>query len=88
MQIITSSRFSLNKFDWLKSLAIAAFSAPVLIILTSFTESKFDINWTEMWHLAVSSGSGYLIQKFFSGPKTTITPPITDPGTSITSNKN
>jgi len=65
----SSNQFSLNISDFLKGLAVAALSQPVLVILTSLSAGHFDINWTEQWHLAVSSGAAYLIKNYFSGPK-------------------
>ena len=63
----TSPKFSLNVQDFLKSLAVAALSQPILVILTSITAGNFNINWTEQWHLAASAGAAYLIKNFFSG---------------------
>jgi hypothetical protein len=68
----TSPKFSLTIEDYLKGLAVASLSQPILVILTSFSAGHFDINWTEQWHLAVSSAAAYLIKNFFSGPK----PPV------------
>lgn len=67
----TSPKFSLQALDFLKSLAVAALSQPILVILTSLAAGTFTINWTEQWHLAVSAGAAYLIKNFFSG----VTPP-------------
>lgn len=64
-----SSKFSLDVQDFLKSLAVASLSQPILVILTSFSAGHFNINWTEQWHLAVSAASAYLIKNYFSGPK-------------------
>ena len=63
----TSPKFSLQAMDFLKGLAVAALSQPLLIILTTIAAGHFTINWTEQWHLAVSSGAAYLIKNFFSG---------------------
>lgn len=65
----TSPKFSWNLSDFLKSLAVASLSQPILVILTSWSAAHFTINWTEQWHLAVSSGAAYLIKNYFSGPK-------------------
>lgn len=72
----TSVKNSLNWQDFGKSLLIAAFSAPILVALTSFQSGQFNINWTAEWQLAVSSAAGYLIKNFFSTPSTT--PPVTN----------
>jgi len=64
----TSPKFSWNASDFLKSLAVAAISQPLIVILTSFSAGHFNINWTEQWHLAVSAGAAYLIKNYFSGP--------------------
>lgn len=65
----TSPKYSLDLRDFLKSLAIASLSQPVLVLLTSLSAGQFNINWTEQWHLAVSSAAAYLIKNYFSGPK-------------------
>src|SRR6185295_809368 len=65
----TSPKFTWNAQDFLKGLAVAALSQPVLVILTSLSAGHFNINWTEQWHLAVSSGAAYLIKNYFSGPQ-------------------
>jgi len=77
----TSPKFWLNSLDFLKGLAVAALSQPVLIILTSLTAGQFNINWTEQWQLAVSSAAAYLIKNFFSGPAKSQTPVTPPPGT-------
>lgn len=64
----TSPKFSLQLADFLKSLAVAAISQPLLVLLTSFAAGHFNINWTEQWHLAASAGAAYLIKNYFSGP--------------------
>lgn len=76
----TSPKFSLQVLDFLKSLAVAALSQPILVILTSLSAGTFTINWTEQWHLAVSAGAAYLIKNFFSGA----TPPTSGSSTSST----
>lgn len=65
----TSPKFSWDFSDFLKSLAVASLSQPILVILTSFSAGHFDVNWTEQWHLAVSAAAAYLIKNYFSGPK-------------------
>lgn len=64
----SSPKFRLDSWDFLKSLAVAALGQPLLIILTSFSAGHFNINWTEQWQMAVSSGAAYLLKNFFSGP--------------------
>lgn len=81
--VITSKQFSLNVRDFLLSLAVAAGSGPVLILLTSLQAGQFNIDWTKLWQLAVSSAAGYLIKNFFTPAQTTIAPPATAPGTTI-----
>ena len=76
----TSPKFTLQALDFLKSLAVAALSQPILVILTSLAAGSFTINWTEQWHLAVSAGAAYLIKNFFSG----VTPPTSGSSTSMT----
>lgn len=78
----TSPKFTLQALDFLKSLAVAALSQPILVILTSLAAGSFNINWTEQWHLAVASGAAYLIKNFFSGA----TPPTS--GSSATNGTN
>lgn len=73
----TSPKFTLQALDFFKSLAVAALSQPILVILTTLSAGTFTINWTEQWHLAVSAGAAYLIKNFFSG----VTPPTS--GTSV-----
>lgn len=75
LTVVTSKKFTLNVSDFLKSLAVAALSAPLLVILTSISSGQFNINWTEEWHLAASSAAAYLIKNFFTESHTVFTPP-------------
>lgn len=84
MPITTSKQFSLNAKDFLLSLAVAALSGPVMIILTSLQAGQFNIDWTKLWQLAVSSAAGYLLKNFLTPAQTTVTPPATMPGTTTT----
>ena len=83
MSVVTSKQFTLNAKDFLLSLAVAALSGPVMILLTSLQAGQFNIDWTKLWQLAVSSAAGYLIKNFFTPAQTTVTPPATAPGTTI-----
>lgn len=64
----TSAKWKLDVADFIKSFLVAALSQPCLVILTSIAAGKFDINWTEQWHLAVSAAAAYLIKNLFSAP--------------------
>lgn len=65
----TSPKYSVNLKDAIEAALYAALVSPFLVILTSFSAGKFDINWTAEWQMAVSNLAGYLIKKYFSGPK-------------------
>src|ERR1700753_977724 len=83
MSVVTSTQFTLNCKDVLLSLPLTALSGPVLILLTSLQAGQFNIDWTKLWQLAVSSAAGYLIKNFFTPAQTTVTPPAAQPGTTI-----
>lgn len=79
MSLTTSKQFSLNIRDFLLSLAVAALSGPIMILLTSLQAGRFNIDWTQLWQLAVSSAAGYLLKNWLTPSQTVIKPPISEP---------
>lgn len=64
-----SPKYSVNLKDAVEAALYAALSAPILVVLTSLSQGKFNINWTTLWQMAVSNLAAYLIKQYFSGPK-------------------
>ncbi|MBS1915653.1 MAG: hypothetical protein JST87_05210 [Bacteroidetes bacterium] len=75
--VTTSKQFWLNVRDFLKALLVAALSTPITVTLTSFSQGKFTINFTDMWHMAAISASAYLLKNFFTPTQTVIKGDVT-----------
>lgn len=84
MATVTSKQWLVNGRDALHALAIAALTTPVSILLSSIQAGNFNIDWTNMWHLALAGGAGYILKAWIT-PSQTITtnvsgtPPTTPP---------
>lgn len=65
----TSPKYSVNLKDAVEAALYAAFVSPFLVILTSISAGKFNINWTAEGQMALSNLAGYLLKQYFSGPK-------------------
>lgn len=78
-QQITSKFLSLLPRDFLRGLVIAAITPVFTILGQSFSEGKFTIDWTSIWHVAAAAGFAYLAKNFFEPTKTIIVvkPPLT-----------
>lgn len=70
--VTTSTQWRLNLLDGAKALLVAALTTPVSIILTSFSASKFEVDWTTMWHLAVGGAAAYLLKNLGTPAQTVI----------------
>lgn len=90
--VSTTSKW-LGVQDFLKALAVAAFSAPLTAVLTSLSAGVFTINLTDTWHLAVVSAAAYLLKNLVTpsqtviqgaAPGTTTTVTIPPPGQTVT----
>ena len=70
---VTSTSKWLGVKDFLKALAVAAYTTPLTILLTSLQAGTFTINWTDEWHLAVIGAAGYLLKNLSTPSQTIIT---------------
>jgi len=73
-KVVTSKKFSLNKFDWLKALLMAA-GTPVLEYLAeSLSTGQFDtLDWKHAAAIGMSTGLLYLSKNYFTNTHTTVT---------------
>ena len=62
----TSEQFRVNMRDFIKGLAVAAFSTPITIITQSLEAGHFSFDWRAIGIVAVTSGASYLMKNFFS----------------------
>ena len=62
----TSEQWELNKKDFLKGLAVAAFTAPLTIISQSIEAGSFTFDWKMIARVAAGGAIAYLMKNFVS----------------------
>lgn len=72
-KIVTSKKFTLGKFDFLKAALMAAGSPVIEYILQSLSAGGFtDIDWKKAASIGVATGLLYLSKNFFTNSHTTV----------------
>ncbi len=61
-----SSFGSVNWYEALKGLIYAVAAAVAITIYASINAGDFKFDWTEIAHVALASGVGYIVTKFFT----------------------
>jgi hypothetical protein len=62
----TSEQWKLNKRDFLKGIAVAAFTTPVTVILQSLEAASFTFDWRMIGKVAAAGALSYLIKNFIT----------------------
>jgi len=62
----TSSLYSLNTKDILRSLLIAVATPVLAAIATSLNAGEIKINWQSLLQIGISAAAAYLIKNFFT----------------------
>lgn len=61
--------FTLNKFDWIKGLVVAVFSAVLASLASAVNVPGFDFatfDWSHLLQIAVTAGVAYLSKNFLT----------------------
>lgn len=68
----TSPILNLDLKDVAKGLLVAVISAVLTLIDNSVEAGNFNFNWTNIWHVALLAGVGYLIKNLFTPTQTVV----------------
>lgn len=72
-KVVTSKRFSLDKFDWLKAALMAAGTPIVEYLVESLNAGGFTgIDWKHAIAIGLSAGLLYILKNFLSTSTTTV----------------
>lgn len=69
----TSGLFSLNLNDFAKGGIMAVGGAVLAVVESSFEAGKFNLDFTNIWHVAAAAVVVYLTKNFFTPA---VTPPV------------
>lgn len=56
--------WNLNTQSWLKGFLMAVIGAVLAVIQSSISADVFTIDWSNIWHVALITGSAYILKEF------------------------